>query len=48
MVTTVSLERLSMSNVRHHSGKVIYSSAAIDAETLQRIRQALAYIFEVF
>lgn len=48
MVTTVSLERLSMADVRHHDGRLRYRSAEIDAQTLHRIRQALAYIFEVF
>ena len=48
MVTTVSLERLSMAEVRRHDGKLIHRSMEIDAPTLHQIRQALAYIFEVF
>lgn len=48
MVTTVSLERLSMADARRHDGKLRYSAAEIDASTLHRIRQALAYLFEVF
>jgi len=48
MVTTVSLERLSMADVRRNDGKLKYRSAEIDAPTLDQIRQALAYIFEVF
>ena len=48
MVVTVSLERLSMSGVRRHEGRLHYTSAEIDDRTLRQIRHALAYILELF
>lgn len=48
MVTTVSLERLSMIGVRRFEGKLHYTASEVDAPTLRQIREALAYLLEFF
>ncbi|WP_369926200.1 type II toxin-antitoxin system PemK/MazF family toxin [Xanthomonas sp. NCPPB 2632] len=48
MVTTVSLERLSLANARRHAGRPVYGGAEVDELILRQIREALGYIFELF
>jgi uncharacterized protein YifN (PemK superfamily) len=48
MVGTVSLERLSMAGIRRREGKLHYTTAEVDVHTLRQIRDALAYILELF
>jgi len=48
MVSTVSLERLSMVGARRREAKLRYTSVQVDDATLRRIRDALAYILELF
>ncbi|MET0256828.1 MAG: type II toxin-antitoxin system PemK/MazF family toxin [Luteibacter sp.] len=48
MLTTVSLDRLSMRGSARRSGRRRFETGALDGDSMREIRKALAYILELF
>jgi hypothetical protein len=48
MLTVVSLERLSLAGSARRGGHRRFDQDRIDAATMDSIRRAIAYIFELF